>query len=258
MSFANLQVSVESLPRFSAVELRRLDPRYARVALGVALCFELPVLVVVVVLLFGVIVPRADLPLSAALLICGAVIAGMALLAWFVHEAASVMRYAVRERDVIVRSGVFWKKETVQPIRRIQHVEQHQGPVDKRFGLYELKLFSAGTGHFTFRIPGLDAAAASRIKQFILDFQEADWDDDPGNDLPEADGSEGDGREGDGSEGGREGDGREGDGSEGGREGDGREADGSEGNGREAESARGRPERSDGALDTAAADARSG
>jgi hypothetical protein len=237
MSFANLQVSVESLPKFSAVELRRLDPRYARVALGVAFCFEVPVLVVVAVLLFGVIVPRADLPVFAGLLIFGAVIAGLALLAWFVHEAASVMRYAVRERDVIVRSGVFWKQETVQPIRRIQHVEQHQGPVDKRFGLYELKLFSAGTGHFTFRIPGLDAAAASRIKQFILDFQEADWDDDPegehaGGGHPEGDDPEGDVPR----------------------------DDVPEDDGRQAEGARGGAERDGDALDTgvAAADLRNG
>jgi hypothetical protein len=89
-----------------------------------------------------------------------------------------VIRYAIREHDVIVHAGVFWKKETVQPIRRIQHVEQHQGPIDKRYGLYELKLFSAGTGQFTFRIPGLDATAAARIKQFILEVQQDDWSDD--------------------------------------------------------------------------------
>jgi len=94
------------------------------------------------------------------------------------------VRYAIREHDVIVQSGVFWQKETLQPIRRIQHVEQHQGPVDKRFGLYELKLFSAGTGHFTFRIPGLAADAAARIRQFILDVQQDGWSDDSAESLP--------------------------------------------------------------------------
>jgi membrane protein YdbS with pleckstrin-like domain len=47
--------------------------------------------------------------------------------------------------------------------------------VDKRFGLYELKLFSAGTGNVTFRIPGLDADSASRIRKFILNVQEDGW-----------------------------------------------------------------------------------
>jgi membrane protein YdbS with pleckstrin-like domain len=93
----------------------------------------------------------------------------MALIAWFRYAAARAIAYAVREHDVIVRSGVFWKRETVQPILRIQHVERAQGPLDKRFGLAKLKLFSAGTGHSTFEIPGLDAETALRIQSFLLE-----------------------------------------------------------------------------------------
>jgi hypothetical protein len=178
MSFANLQVQLGSLPRFAAVEFHELHPRYARVVLGVALAFETLALMAVTVLLFAVLVPNAGLPVAIASLAYGLVIALFLFLGWFSHKSASVIRYAIREHDVIVHSGVFWKKETVQPIRRIQHVEQHQGPIDKRYGLYELKLFSAGTGQFTFRIPGLDATAAARIKQFILEVQQDDWSDD--------------------------------------------------------------------------------
>ena len=172
MSFANLQVSLESLPEFAAVELSSVQRRYPRVVLGVALCFQVPALVLVTVLLFVVLVPNTPLSTAIASMIYAAVVAFFVFIAWFAHKAASVIAYAVREHDVIVRSGVFWKKETVQPIRRIQHVEQHQGPIDKRFGLYELKLFSAGTGHFTFAIPGLDAKSAARIKQLVLGVQQ--------------------------------------------------------------------------------------
>lgn len=184
MSFANLQVPLESLPRFAVVELCGLHPRYARVVLGVALAFEALAFVVVTVLLFAVLVPNAGLPIAIASLIHGLVAALLIFLGWFSHKSASVIRYAIREHDVIVHSGVFWKKETVQPIRRIQHVEQHQGPIDKRYGLYELKLFSAGTGQFTFRIPGLDATAAARIKQFILEVQQDDWSDEAAAAVP--------------------------------------------------------------------------
>lgn len=172
MTFTNPQIPLESLPRFAEVEFQALHPRYPRVVLGVAIAFEALALVVVTVLLFAVLVAIAGMPLATALLIYGLVAAALVFVAWFSHKSASVIRYAIRQHDVIVQSGVLWKKETVQPIRRIQHVEQHQGPIDKRFGLYELKLFSAGTGHFTFRIPGLDAAAAARVKQFILEVQQ--------------------------------------------------------------------------------------
>jgi hypothetical protein len=167
MSFVNAQVPLEALPKLASVELQELSPRYARVVLGATLLVEIPALLIATIALFAVLVPKAGLPLGRALVIEAGFAAAMAALAWFAHKSASVIRYAVREHDVIVRAGVFWKKETIQPINRIQHVEQHRGPIDRRFGLYELKLFSAGTGHFTFRIPGLDAAAASRIKRFI-------------------------------------------------------------------------------------------
>jgi membrane protein YdbS with pleckstrin-like domain len=177
MTFVNVQVPLDGLPAFDSVQFDRLHPMYPRVVFGLTLLVVLPALIFVTILLFFILVPKAGMPLIAALLLYTAIAAAMALLAWFSHKAASVIRYAIRQHDVIVHSGVYWKKETVQPIKRIQHVEQHQGPVDKRCGLYELKLFSAGTGHFTFAIPGLDAEAATRIKQFILTSQQANWDD---------------------------------------------------------------------------------
>lgn len=171
MTFVNVQVPLEELPRFDAVEFHGLDPRYPGVVLWIALAFIVPIAIAATILVFGVLVPRAGLPVLGAIANYAAGICFLAFLAWYSHKAASVIGYAVRDHDVIVRSGVFWRKETVQPIKRIQHIEQHQGPIDKRYGFYELKLFSAGTGHFTFQIPGLDAAAAAAIKQHILEAQ---------------------------------------------------------------------------------------
>jgi len=188
MTFANQQVALETLPRFTEVEFHELDPHYPRVVLGVALAVQIPVFLFVTGLLFAVLVPNTDLSLLAGGALFIAVLCLFAFLAWFSFQSARVIRYALRQHDVIVQSGVFWKQETVQPIRRIQHIEQHQGPIDKRFGLYELKLFSAGTGHFTFRIPGLDAGSASGIRQFILNVQGDGWEGDeaPGTVEPEA------------------------------------------------------------------------
>jgi membrane protein YdbS with pleckstrin-like domain len=178
MSFTNVQVDLGSLPEFSTVELQELNPSYARVVFGLALVFLLPVFIFVTVLLFAILVPIAGMPLLAAVVIWCPVSLLLLFLGFFAYKSPRMIRYGLRQHDVIVQSGIFWKKETVQPIRRIQHVEQHQGPLDKRFGLYELKLFSAGTGHFTFRIPGLDAEPASRIRQFILDVQQDGWGED--------------------------------------------------------------------------------
>jgi membrane protein YdbS with pleckstrin-like domain len=178
MTFVNQQVELESLPEFASVDFQELHPNYAPVVLGVALIFLIPAFLFVTALIFVILVPSAGMPLWFAGLVYVPVSSLLLFLSWFTFKSARVMRYAIRQHDIIVHSGIFWKKETVQPIRRVQHVEQHQGPVDKRFGLYELKLFSAGTGQFTFRIPGLDADSASRIRQFILAVQQDGWGDD--------------------------------------------------------------------------------
>ena len=173
MTFTNVDIDVETLPRSAEVHYHDLHPRYARVVLGLSLLFLVPFFLLATAFVLGALVPRGEIIGAFLLLGIGASVS--AFLAWFSYKSARVIRYALRQEDVIVQSGVFWKKETVQPISRIQHVEQHQGPLDRRFGLYELKLFSAGTAYLRFRIPGLDADTASRIRQFILNVQEDDW-----------------------------------------------------------------------------------
>ena len=164
MPFVNPTVDLDSLPRAEEAPLHAIDPRYPRLVLGITLLVGVPVFVVAAV--FLLLVSPMPLPVRVALVVGGfGVLSGVA---WLQHRAASVIRYAVRQHDVIVRTGVFWRKETVQPIKRIQHVEQVQGPVSKRLGLSTLRLYSAGTGHVTFGIPGLATDAAARIAAFIL------------------------------------------------------------------------------------------
>lgn len=175
MTFTNVNIDLDTLPRSADVQYRELHPRYAVAVLRVRLMFWVPIFVVATVALFAGPVRGGDLPAVAAVILLAIGALPVALLVWLSFKAARAMRYALREHDVIVRAGLFWKRETLQPIRRIQHIEQHQGPIDKRYGLYELKLFSAGTGYLAFRIPGLDADTASRIRQFILNVQEDGW-----------------------------------------------------------------------------------
>jgi membrane protein YdbS with pleckstrin-like domain len=174
MSFTNPDVDLAALPRFDEARLHALHPRYPRLVLGLVGLIEVPaflVLAVVVSLLDRIVVP-------ARFAIALGVLALFATVAWFAHRTASAIRYAVRRHDVIVRSGVFWQKVAVQPIKRIQHVQEMQGPLEKFFGLSTLKLFSAGTGHVTLQIPGLDVATAAALSRFILGFHE------PGADAP--------------------------------------------------------------------------
>ena len=156
------------LPRFEAVEFARLSPKYAPLVLGVSAAVWSVLAAGILGLALSIEPLGAAVFAGDAIVWLGVGVLLVSLLTWYAWKTASVIRYAVRNHDVIVRTGIFWQKETIQPIVRIQHVEQTQGPLDKRFGLYTLKLFSAGTGHVTFQIPGLEAGTAARLKRFLL------------------------------------------------------------------------------------------
>ena len=175
MAFTNPDVDLTALPRFDEARLHALHPRYPRLVLGLAALIEVPAVLVVAVIVS--LVDRIRAPAGLAIVL-GALAACVAI-AWFRHRTASLIRYGVRRHDVIVRSGIFWRKEAVLPLKRIQHVEEVQGPLDKLFALSTLRLFSAGTGHVTLLIPGLDMPTAAALSRFILSLHE------PGADAPE-------------------------------------------------------------------------
>lgn len=168
MSFTNVAVDLKSLPRYDEAPLRRLDPRFPRLVLAVASLVALPGAIAAVTAL--IVAPPIGLPLR--LLLAAVVLSVVGFAVWLPYRWASTVRYAVRQHDVIRRAGLFWTTETVQPIKRIQHVEREQGPLEKRFGLSTIKLYSAGSGNVTLRIPGLEAETAAALCRYILSFHE--------------------------------------------------------------------------------------
>jgi membrane protein YdbS with pleckstrin-like domain len=160
-----MNVSLESLPAFADAEYHPIDARYPRLVLGTTVVVELAIFAALAVFLLVIIDP----PGGVRWLALGGVLLVLAWIGWVNYTYARLLRFAVREHDVIVRSGIFFRKETVQPISRVQHVERVQGPLDKRYGLAKLKLFSAGTGGVSFAIPGLAEERALRLQSFILE-----------------------------------------------------------------------------------------
>lgn len=167
--FNNPDIDLRALPAFEEARTNALERVYPKVVLGSTLAFWLPIGIALSIAPFL----ADDTPGFARAAVVSVATVFVILLAWFRHKAASVISYAVREHDVVVRRGVFWVRETVQPINRVQHVERVQGPLEKRFKLARLRLFSAGTGNVTFEIPGLNEDQALQLQQFILERKKA-------------------------------------------------------------------------------------
>ncbi|MDR2224176.1 MAG: PH domain-containing protein [Flavobacteriaceae bacterium] len=76
--------------------------------------------------------------------------------------------YAVRQHDLVYKSGVISKSITIIPYNRVQHLELYEGAISRIFHLCRLELFTAGGSMGDLKIPGLSKEEAERIKTFIV------------------------------------------------------------------------------------------
>jgi membrane protein YdbS with pleckstrin-like domain len=75
---------------------------------------------------------------------------------------------AVRDKDVLYKSGVLVNQVTAIPFNRIQHVETKRGPLDRQFRTASLQIFTAGGSKGDLNIAGLDHERAERLRAMIL------------------------------------------------------------------------------------------
>jgi len=163
MSFTNIAVDLADLPTFKTVIYRPLSPAYPGIVAALtALMFGTVILISLLSAYLLNFPLWVKLTLPSALLVIGA------LLTRFSLASARVKRFAIREHDILFESGVFWRSQTIQPLNRVQHVEISSGPIDKRFGLAEIRLFSSGSGFATYVIPGLPTRVAEDLREFVL------------------------------------------------------------------------------------------
>lgn len=163
--FENPEIAVAELSAADDVEWQALDRRYVarqqvRGLLNVAVLAG-----AALVLHFLRQQLDSDLPIWAGWVVVAAV-AAHALL-W---PLVSVPKkgYVLRDRDLVYRSGVFWRSVTAVPFNRVQHVETASTPLDRRFGLASLQLYTAGTSGGDLAIHGLPGDAAERMRVFVL------------------------------------------------------------------------------------------
>ena len=73
-------------------------------------------------------------------------------------------RYAVRQHDLLVRSGVLFRRWSSIPLNRIQHLDTRQGPLERILGLSRLQVYTAAGMSADGSIPGLAEEDAERLR----------------------------------------------------------------------------------------------
>jgi len=75
--------------------------------------------------------------------------------------------YRKDERDLHLGHGVWTQMQTIVPLRRVQHIDVSQGPIERAFGVCRLILHTAGTMHSRVTLPGLSRETAETMREDI-------------------------------------------------------------------------------------------
>ncbi|MEZ7754045.1 PH domain-containing protein [Microbacterium paraoxydans] len=84
---------------------------------------------------------------------------------------ARAIGYMLRADDIVFRKGILWQRMIAVPYGRMQLVDITQGPLDRAFGISQLKMVTAAatTG---VQIPGLTQAAAEALRDTLIQVAE--------------------------------------------------------------------------------------
>ncbi|MCA1660844.1 MAG: PH domain-containing protein [Novosphingobium sp.] len=137
--------------------LTPLHPNYVKVVRLTSLLFAAPLVIAALILEATGVLPR------------GAFLVPVLLLAMWLVIRAPLRRYQARgyqlgdDRLRVVR-GLVFNADTVVPFGRVQHIDVHQGPLERAYGLGTLVLHTAGNHNASVALPGVahDDALAMR------------------------------------------------------------------------------------------------
>ena len=161
--FNNEAIDITGLPRAEDVSLLPIEPGYWKVLKWSWMIVSFILLgVLSLILLLGF--PGDTL----ILLLIPALAMLLLLIFWLMRKSFLWKAYALREKDIIYRTGWLIRRMSICPFNRIQHCSINAGPFERKLGLSSLSIYTAGTQGADFKIPGLKEDVALSLRDFIL------------------------------------------------------------------------------------------
>lgn len=92
------------------------------------------------------------------------------ILAWtlaILPRQARSIGYQLREDDLVFRRGILWQRFVAVPYGRMQLVDITHGPLDRGFGIAQLKFVTAAAATGV-TIPGLEQSTAETLRDHLV------------------------------------------------------------------------------------------
>jgi uncharacterized protein len=100
------------------------------------------------------------------------------LLAWQFYRWPPIVykhtSYRVDDQGIEIRKGVYWRVVINVPRSRVQHIDVSQGPLERRYHLGTLVIYTAGTDHAKVELEGLQHTRALLIREHLLPSESGD------------------------------------------------------------------------------------
>ena len=162
--FTNDTIDISTLPKFEEAKLQPLQNGYFNVMLIQRGIFYILLLIPIIGLFFIDTNGFFEGKLIYVVLVWFVLV----LLTFFYLRLSFRKKgYALREHDVIFKSGVISETTIIVTNNRVQHVALHQGMLSRIFGLASIELFTAGGSSSDLKISGLLLDDAKKIKESV-------------------------------------------------------------------------------------------
>lgn len=167
--FTNDQIIVSDLPTVNSVNYQRLHGKYNYVV-GIRLVI---ISIILIALFFSPYVLQVitnELPIDSTLLllvgIVGVVLAILiSVVTWI---GIGKKGYALREQDIIYKTGLISRSQTVIPFNRVQHVGVYESALLRVFNLCTVEFFTAGGALGDLKISGISKEEGERLKAYVI------------------------------------------------------------------------------------------
>lgn len=163
MNFTNKIISPNELPSILEVTFHPLEKDYLLVR-RISFLITVGIFLVLAILLYYLVdeIQEPVFIIAITLFILFSILSYVSISLSFKYSG-----FALREKDLLFRSGWFVRKTRVVVRDRIQHVSVQSGPIERRFGLSSVSVFTAGSSEADFTIKGITKQTAQRIKEWI-------------------------------------------------------------------------------------------
>ena len=164
MDFLNDSVDIQGLPKTEDVVLKPIERTYLTVIRIEWAISSSILLLISIVLVFSI--RSLQHPKWVGLISAGWL---LLTIGYLIFQSKSFARkaYALRDKDIISRSGWIVQRIRTCPFNRIQHSSVSTGFLERKYGLATLILYTAGTDDADIQISGLKEADAYAIKEWI-------------------------------------------------------------------------------------------